>query len=322
MKTPDRARARAALPAVDWPAVLVTALRRGLRRHAVLRRRCVEHGSTRAVHGLRVETRRLLALADLIGAVGGGATDKLRRSLRRSLRDTAKARDTAVQLQQVEERIAGEPALRPFRVRLRRGVKRAVRALRDRLRYGGKKLRRRARALAGAAGASGAGAAAAPAVVRTVQAALATARAANRDAQRAAAQTHRARLALKRLRYLAEALRVWVPGITAAWLEQLRRRQHLTGEIHDLQVLARCLARYVARRPGERIRLRRARRWLADREKRLRRTVPAELPVPPAGLRRLLARRGAAGRRAQGGSEAAAKTKSRGSGPKRRPDAS
>lgn len=322
MKTPDRARARAALPAVDWPAVLGAALRRGLRRHAVLRRRCVAQGSPRAVHQLRVETRRLLALADLIGAVGGGATDKLRRSLRRCLRDTAKARDAVVQLKQVEERIASEPALRPFRARLRRGVKRAVRAMRDRLRHGGKKLRRRGRSLAGAAGASGAGGAAAPAVVRTVQATFATARSANRDAQRATTQTHRARLALKRLRYLAEALRVWVPGITAAWLEQLRRRQHRTGEIHDLQVLADCLARYVARRPGQQIRLRRVRRWLADREKRLRRTVSAELPVPAAGLRRLLVRRGAADGRAQGGKRAATKTNSRGGGTKRRPDAS
>ena len=90
MKTNDAARARAALRAVAWPAVLAEALRSGLRRHDRLRQRCLHKCSERAVHQLRVETRRLLAVTQLAGAVGGGATDAFGRALRRCLGDTAK----------------------------------------------------------------------------------------------------------------------------------------------------------------------------------------------------------------------------------------
>lgn len=315
MKTNDVARARAALRAVAWPGVLAGALRRGLRRHAALRRRCAAHGSPRGLHLLRVETRRLLTLSELIGAVCGVATGKLDGALRRCLRATAKARDATVQSAEVDERIAAFPELRPFRAQLRRKAKRRVGDTRGRLRHGGRKLSRSGRAVADLAAASGVGAAAGPAVLRALRAALRAARTANREAHRAAAKTHRARLDLKRLRYMGDAVQGWVPGITAAWLERLRRRQHLSGDLHDVQVLARGLAKYVTEWPGERVRLRRFQRWLAGREARLWQQCRSDVPVPSAGLRALLARREGGAGRAQGRRGAEAKSGARGRRP-------
>ena len=59
---------------------------------------------------------------------------------------------------------------------------------------------------------------------------------------------HRARQAVKNVRYMAEALKPALTLSSAAWIERLRRRQRLMGGIHDLDLLAKRLAQYVAKR--------------------------------------------------------------------------
>jgi CHAD domain-containing protein len=106
-------------------------------------------------------------------------------------------------------------------------------------------------------------------------AALAADRLARRDGSDEA--LHRARLAIKKLRYMSEALEGWLPPGAAAWREDLHRRQRLLGEMRDVQALVDRLRRYRSKIPADRreVRLvsdalRRKRRGLLQRHERRR----------------------------------------------------
>ena len=289
MKHDDSNRARTALPQVAWPAFLADALRSSSQRHEHLRRRCAKKISKRSIHDLRIETRRQLALATLAGEVCGAPIDRLRRSLKRYLHGTAKLRDAEVQLEFVDEMVSQYPEIRTFRRHLRRTVDRRIGETETKLRRRKKKLSMRVRALAAAVLVPSETRQAGPAIVFALRGALTAVQEVSLAAQPGDEQMHQARLALKRLRYMAEALRGVVPGISAGWIERLRRSQSAMGDIHDLQILAHHLAQQTARRPRERSRLRHFQTILAGRKKRLQRGYRSRLPPPPAQLRRIIA---------------------------------
>ena len=245
--------------------------------------------SKRSLHDLRIETRRQLALATLAGEVCGAPIDGLRRSLKHYLHGTAKLRDAEVQLKYVDEMVSQYPESRTFRRHLRRTVERRIGETETKLRRRQKKLSMRVRALAAAVLLPSETRQAGPAIVCALRGAFTAAHETSLVAQQGNEELHQARLALKRLRYMAEALRGVVPGISAGWMERLRRSQSAMGDIHDLQILAHHLAQLTARRPRERRRLRHFQTILAGRKKRLQRGYRSLLPSPPAQLRRIIA---------------------------------
>ncbi len=156
------------------------------------------------------------------------------------------------------------------------------------LRHRKQKLSKHARSLAAVVRVPTEGRQAGLKIVRVLRAAFDDARKLSLLAHPSGEQLHRARLALKRLRYRAEALRGVVPGLTVAWTEKLHRMQGAMGEIHDLEILARRLAEHMERHPHECRRLRCVQTIIVNREKRLRRAFQSRLPLPPVQLRRIL----------------------------------
>ncbi len=254
----------------QWRPLLAEALRGSLRRRGQLGRKCARKATARSVHELRVETRRLIGLVTIMGKASGSPTRKARRSLQRCLDDTGKLRDAQVHLRYLDGLLPDHPGLKRLRRHLRRILRHQIRATAKALKKRPRLAVKSLHALAKKQPAIPAQRSAAPAIIaRTLRAAFVKAKALERAARRGGESLHRARLALKRLRYLAEALHGIFPGLTSAWLRQLRHRQSFMGEIHDLQLIGRRMEKYAARHPRRTRRVRRAREAVAERTRRM-----------------------------------------------------
>jgi CHAD domain-containing protein len=192
------------------------------------------------VHALRVETRRLLAGLELLEAVHPvPAIAKARRALKQQLAASGPLRDLQVQLRLTRRLPGPGPAWKTIRRQLRRREHRQARILARKL--AGAKAKNRLAVLKAALRAwPGAGSA-----DQTVRVRLQRLLARKFDrmvrlqrrALDGAEQLHRARIALKKLRYLAGKLQPLPDRAGAAALGRLRRCQDLMGEIHDLDLL-------------------------------------------------------------------------------------
>ncbi|MDW8308221.1 MAG: CHAD domain-containing protein [Verrucomicrobiales bacterium] len=227
------------------PRDLVAHLQALLRRVRRRRRRRLEdaqkHWSPTPIHELRVETRRTLALLDLLQALGfEAAGGKTRRMLKRQLDAFDALRDVQVGQEWLSRWLARFPEARPLARYLRRREKELCAALRKKLHR--LKPRRPDKAL--------------KALARDLQEAAAddvnAGEVLRRPLQRAAARVmrfrrqirppdtqaiHRTRVAFKKLRYLCESLQPWLPGLSARRLRRMRTWQTRMGEIQDIRVL-------------------------------------------------------------------------------------
>jgi CHAD domain-containing protein len=217
--------------------------------------RCQEHCSEKAVHALRVETRRLLSMVDSLRTVLPPAgVKKARRLLKRHLDSFAELRDTQVQVRQVERELRAFPAIKPFYQSLvkrehqlaRKAVKRVKRVrqsklrklileLREELRT----LRRNPRRLSRKA----------DALWQAVDGAFreVTARREKIDPQKLAT-LHQTRLAFKKFRYLAEALASPDSADAQRQLRRMQAYQTLLGEVQDADVLLARAEAFAGRR--------------------------------------------------------------------------
>ena len=264
-----------------WRASLQSTLHRSLRRHQRLWRECGRSASRSSIHDLRIESRRLIALATLAAQACGVPSRKICLSLKHCLHDTKKLRDAQVQLAHVEGLFPDHPELKRLRRHLKRIVDRRLRVteknLRSRECNGAKRVRRRVATLStrlrtrpGAP----------EFILRALQVAFDEADALDREALQGGESLHRARLALKKLHYLAKALRGVVSGITAMWIERLHHRQQTMGEIRDLELIVRRMKKHSARQPRGANRLRHIREVMSARAKRLLRAYRPGLPAP------------------------------------------
>jgi len=264
--------------------LLADALRREGRRLEVARRNCRKRPTPVRVHAVRVATRRLLAPAALLEVVDGANGKALRKSLRRLLKVTGKARDAQVQVLHVASLTPRHPELRPFRRSLREKARRAALRVGPKLSQieAGELLDRQVQALAKRSK-DGDLERLLRRAVRTVIARVPG----SRDAGSPSAKSfHRGRLAVKQARYLAEMLHPLFLPDKGLWVRDLQRRQHLTGEIHDLQNLMARLERYAGRKRPGRPALQPVLRQLARQTQRALRTYHAHRDVPPPPLRR------------------------------------
>lgn len=215
-------------------------------------RRCQEHFSEGAVHQLRVATRRLLAQFLLLDCVAPSVgLDKARPILKCRLAALGDLRDTQVQRGFIEEQSVRFPELAPLRawlVRRERKLARsaAKRVQRFRTNKLGKWISTMSEDLSARAGNARARKQLAAAVARAAADAFAETLRRRRAIDPANRRTiHKTRIAFKRFRYMMESLSPDLTGLSKRRLRTLAYYQRKMGIIQDLEVMQRCVARFV-----------------------------------------------------------------------------
>jgi CHAD domain-containing protein len=213
---------------------------------------CQRSFSEKAVHELRVATRRLLAQFVLLSCAAPSAgLEKARRILKRRTAVLGDLRDTQVQLRLVDQQVARFPELEPLRGWLRRRERRLVKpAARKVSRFRTKKLGKAIAAmtkdLAANAGNPRARKQLATTVVRAAANAFAEAVRRRQAIDLADLRTiHQTRVVFKRFRYMVESLSPGITGLSKRHLRALAYYQRKMGIIQDLEVMLRCVASFV-----------------------------------------------------------------------------
>ena len=238
-------------------------------------RHCRRKVSAKAVHELRVATRRLLSQFALLSCVAhSAAPEKARRILKRRLAALGDLRDAQVLRLFTDEQADRFPDLAPLRAWLRRRERRLVKAAAGEVnRCKTRKLEKCISAtiadLAANAGASRAQERLAAAVLRATARAFAEAVARRRAIRLPDLRTiHQTRVAFKRFRYMVEALSPRLTGLSKRQLRVLAVYQRKMGIIQDLEVMQACLARFLGENPKRAARLRPFTRYLRRRRAR------------------------------------------------------
>jgi CHAD domain-containing protein len=248
------AAASPATPATDVLKHLGDSLETQCRRYRKRLKRCQNRFSEKAVHESRVETRRLLATVELLGAfIPEKEIEQARAALKHHLDTFDEVRDTHVQLVYVERMVKTFPAARAFREwllkreeRFTRQARKAIRGIKTkrlerRLEKFGEEIRRQRKRTRPES------------AFRTAQ--LAMDRAFGRVAQlcrRVQAEDtetiHRTRIAFKRFRYMVEAMSPLVPAVTEHHRHAMRGYQSMMGDIQDVEVLLGALDRFMRKK--------------------------------------------------------------------------
>ena len=203
------------------------------------------------MHELRVETRRLLALLDLLESFHlEGSLKKLRKDFKRRLDAFDDLRDTQVQLRFLKPLWPEFPEAANFRALLRDREKdlvgklsRKVKATKySRLNRQLKLVERHLERCAGNAIRDSSGALA-TAAARRVFGRVAVLR--QRVRRSVPSTLHRMRVAFKRFRYLNELLQPFLSHLTEERLDHMKQYQGAAGEIQDIEVLLARLAAMV-----------------------------------------------------------------------------
>jgi CHAD domain-containing protein len=241
----------APIPAADVLEHLGDSLHTQWRRYRKRLKRCQKQFSEDAVHALRVETRRLLATIELLGAfIPEHDLRKARRALKHHLEIFGELRDTQVQLVYVGRMAGTFPDAYPFydwlqirKARFIRETRKAVKRIRTkrlgrRLATFEKEIRRQRRRITGEQ--------AYVIVRRAMNRAFARVAQLCRNVRAGDTQTiHRTRIAFKRFRYMVEALAPLLPAVTPDHRRAMRGYQCMMGDIQDMEVLLAALDKFV-----------------------------------------------------------------------------
>lgn len=217
--------------------------------------RCQRRFSENAVHELRIETRRILALLDLLeGLHFPEPFKKLRKTFKKRLDAFDDLRDTHVQLELLKPLWSDFPEACDLKKCLRKCEKQLVPKISSKVRSTKNgRLNRQLKQLEKAL--RQCGQASAPArtngLAQTFMGnAFRRVLALRRQIRRNQPGTiHRMRVAFKRFRYTAELLQPFVPQFTPEFLARMKDFQGAAGNIQDLAVLLARLENYV--RTGE-----------------------------------------------------------------------
>ena len=214
------------------------------------------HFSEKAVHDLRVATRRLLAAADIVLAImPDQELLRRRRRLKRQVDIFDALRDTQVQILALEELVPTHPAAVPYLTMLRVRERALVKRTRTRLRTMKPAVMGRTVALL-RRGVLDLGAAAPvreslrAAMIGSAGTAFARCVQLLRAVDPDRTQTiHGLRLAFKRFRYRMEALAPLTGTIGPAELKRMNAYQVRMGDVQDAQVLVASFNEFVLERP-------------------------------------------------------------------------
>ena len=262
------------LPAAVGPS-LAEALEERWNSYRKELRRCQEEFAEDAVHELRVATRRLLAQFVLLSCVAPSTgLEKARSSLKCRIAALGDLRDTQVQLGFIDQHVGGFPELEPLRAWLRRREARLVKSAekkvnRFRTKKFGKWIVAMTEDLAASAGNARARKQLASAVVRAAADAFAEVVKRRRAIDLADLGTvHQTRVAFKRFRYIVESLSPGLTGLTKRQLRALAYYQRRMGIIQDLEVMKRCVEKFVREHKNTESALRSFCRYLRQRRSR------------------------------------------------------
>jgi CHAD domain-containing protein len=238
-------------------------------------RRCQEEFSEDAVHELRVASRRLLAQFVLLSSVAPSTgLEKARSSLKRRIVALGDLRDTQVQLTFIDQHAGSFPELDPLRAWLRHREDRLVKSAakkvnRFRTKKFGKWISAMTEDLTASAGNVRARKQLASALAHTAANAFAEVEKRRQAIDLADLGTiHQTRVAFKRFRYIMETLSPCVTGLTKRQLRTLAYYQRRMGIIQDLEVMKRCVERFVAEHKNTESALHPFRRYLRQRRTR------------------------------------------------------
>ena len=242
----------AARSSTSLAASLADRLKAERRRYRKLLKRCQRKFSEGAVHDLRIETRRLLAMFDLLRALHSrGPLKKSRKVFKKRLDAFDELRDTHVQLSLFKPLWRQFPEARELDALLRRRERRLTDELRQRVRAS-KKARAERRLKTVEKQLRGSDdvmprEAARLAILATLREAFDRVVALRRRIRPNRTVTiHRTRVAFKRFRYMCELVRPNLPGLKAEDLDRMRDYQAMMGDLQDIDVLLAALRRAVA----------------------------------------------------------------------------
>lgn len=205
---------------------------------------CRKEFSEEAVHDLRVATRRLLALFDLLRSVLNHIRiQKIRRALKDQLDDLDDLRDTQVMLADISEFIQEIPSLQKFQERLQKSEKKLLRKTRKRIQSRDiSQLAKRVKKLSAML-------ADLPAELLREQIFTATDERFARVLQTHDAidlenipSIHKLRIAFKKFRYTIEIVNPLITNFPAANFERMHSYQSMMGDIQDLEVASQTFA--------------------------------------------------------------------------------
>ena len=223
---------------------LVQLLKRTRRRYRKRLVRCQEKFSETAVHELRVETRRALALLDLVQALEmDGPLKKPRKNLKSRLDAFDDLRDAQVGLLILKPLLAEFPEAAGFAAFLRKRERSLIAQLRSELkalkpRRVERMLKSLEKDVAAARGNPAGTTAASAALKKPLNAAFQRAATLRKRVRRTDTETiHRTRIAFKTFRYLCELLQPFLPWMTARRLRKMHAWQVRMGDIQDVEVL-------------------------------------------------------------------------------------
>ncbi|MCZ6775159.1 MAG: CHAD domain-containing protein [Ignavibacteria bacterium] len=256
--------------------VIVGSLVQRWRKHLAELKRCQKKCSEKAVHDLRVATRRLISTLDLIKTIHSDARlTKMRRELRKRLKMFGELRDVQVQALYVKKMLEPFPELNTFLTVLLLREQHLLDQIDKKLQKvqtGSMEknvvetnnqlnilLSSSAMQSAGSAAVTGAAGAA---FTRTVDLLH------NVDPTDAKS-IHKLRVAFKKFRYMVEALQQLLVGVTEKRLKAMHAYQTRLGDIQDIEVLTLNINGYAKRKKVPAASLERVQQELARRHTEL-----------------------------------------------------
>jgi len=203
-------------------------------------KRCQKEPSEEAIHDLRVATRRLLALMDMLRVISPHPRlQKLRRIFKSQLDSLDDLRDTQVMLVEVSDSIGNLPELAPFQEYLSKREKRLLKSTAKAIKtFKISNIRQRLdstrKTLLKLDTKSGPQLSLLQIVDDAYEAAM---RRFRRIEPTQAATIHRARIAFKKFRYTLEIVHSLATNLPEKNLKQMHEYQGLMGDIQDLEVI-------------------------------------------------------------------------------------
>ncbi len=214
------------------------------RRYRRCLKSCKKECTVNSVHDLRVTTRRLLSLLDLLAPLmDGGAVKKFRKKLKQRLDAFDQLRDLHVQIQFIEGNLNQFPELKEFHAELERRVGKLIKECEARVsRWKTPSLTARVKVLKreikSCFGDSTRSRKAEEHLRGGIDEAFVILLERRRHVDPVNAKTiHMTRVAFKRFRYAIEILRPVLPSVDKRLINSMRLYQQKMGGIQDIEVL-------------------------------------------------------------------------------------
>jgi len=208
---------------------------------------CKGEFSEEAVHDLRVATRRLLAVLDIVRTLDPHpGIQKARRTLKDQLDALDELRDTQVMLVDVTESVADYPELKLFEDDLAAREKKLLRLARKEIReLRTPELKKRIGKIRLALDENVQGRKLTARLLSAVDQAYARARQALSEIEaEQSASIHRLRVAFKKFRYMVEIVNPVLKNYPEAHLQRMHEYQSKMGDVQDVEVLLSALREF------------------------------------------------------------------------------